>query len=110
MRIAWGDKAHSKTSYMSQYLVVLLTGVYSLPRMIWILAQGADITAFSPFFFTIFLLSCARVITIALAKDTPTEESEVVEAEITEETEETTEITEEVEAEETQTDEEQKEN
>jgi hypothetical protein len=110
MRIAWGDKAHSRSSYMSQYLAVLLTGVYSLPIMIWILAQGADITAFSPFFFTIFLLSCARVITIALAKDTPAEEVEVVEAEITEETEETTEITEEVEAEETQTDEEQKEN
>ena len=102
MRIVWGDKAHSKTSHMSQYLAVLLTGVYSIPLAVFVLSRQGTLSASCLFFLSIFVLSCARVITVALAKDTPAEEVEVeveveVEATETEEiTEETIEITEEI--------------
>ena len=96
MRIIWGDTAHSKTSHMSQYLAVLLTGVYSIPLAVFVLSRQGTLSA-SLFFLSIFVLSCARVITVALAKDTPAEEVEVEAVETEEITEETIEITEETE-------------
>ena len=97
MRIIWGDTAHSKTSHMSQYLAVLLTGVYSIPLAVFVLSRQGTLSASCLFFLSIFVLSCARVITVALAKDTPAEEVEVEAVETEEITEETIEITEETE-------------